>query len=44
MKEHVLNQKKAVVDEIKRHINDAKSMVIVDYRGLDVSEATELTE
>ena len=44
MKEHVLNQKKAVVDEIKGHINDAKSMVIVDYRGLDVSEATELRE
>ena len=41
MKEHVLNQKKAVVEEIKGHINDAKSMVIVDYRGLDVSEATE---
>ena len=31
MKEHVLNQKKAVVDEIKGHINDAKSMVIVEY-------------
>ncbi|MDU5363650.1 MAG: 50S ribosomal protein L10, partial [Finegoldia magna] len=44
MKEHVLNQKKAVVEEIKGHINDAKSMVIVDYRGLDVSEATELRE
>ncbi len=44
MKEHVLNQKKAVVDEIKENIQNAKSMVMVDYRGLSVSEATELRE
>lgn len=42
MKEEVLNSKKALVDEIKENIENAKSMVILDYRGLDVAEVTEL--
>lgn len=42
MKEQVLNQKKAVVDEIKNNIENSKSMVLVDYRGLNVAELDEL--
>ena len=34
--------KKLVVEEIKNHAKDAKSIVLVDYKGLTVAQATEL--
>lgn len=30
------------VDELKQHLSEASSMVLTDYRGLDVSELSEL--
>lgn len=38
----VLNRKKEQVEEIKEHIANAQAMVLVDYRGLNVAELTEL--
>lgn len=37
-----LDRKKLVVEEIKEKFEKAKSVVVVDYRGLKVEEATEL--
>lgn len=37
-----LDQKQSVVDEIKGYVEKAKTAVLVDYRGLTVSEDTEL--
>ena len=34
--------KKVVVEEIKAQAKDAKTIVLVDYKGLTVSQATEL--
>lgn len=42
MKDAVLKQKEAVVAEIEEKIKNSKSIVVVDYRGLSVSEITEL--
>lgn len=42
MKEATLNAKVAIVDEIKDLIGKSQSVVFVDYRGLTVSEVTEL--
>ncbi len=42
MKDHVLEQKQSVVAEIKGNIESAHSMVLVDYRGLNVEELTDL--
>lgn len=44
MKDHVLKQKESVVSEITKNIEESKSMVLVDYRGLNVEELTELRE
>ncbi|SDI06536.1 LSU ribosomal protein L10P [Alteribacillus persepolensis] len=38
----VIEQKQSVVQEIAEKLENSVSTVIVDYRGLDVSEATEL--
>ncbi|ADH97652.1 50S ribosomal protein L10 [Salisediminibacterium selenitireducens] len=38
----VIEQKKQVVDEIKTKLEESQSTIVVDYRGLDVSEITEL--
>ena len=38
----VIEKKNQVVSEIKEKFNEAKSIVVFDYRGLSVSEATEL--
>lgn len=38
----VLEAKKAVVSEIADKMKSAASMVVVDYRGLNVAQATEL--
>ncbi len=38
----VIEQKQTVVSEIKEKFDNAKSVVLFDYRGLTVSEATEL--
>ncbi len=35
-------QKKVVVEEIASKLKESKSTIIVDYRGLNVSEVTEL--
>ncbi len=42
MKEAVLKQKQELVSEIKEKIEKASSMVLVDYRGLNVEKATQL--
>ena len=42
MKEKVLEEKKQIVEEIKEKIENAQSVVLVDYRGLKVDEVTEL--
>ena len=34
--------KQPVIDEIKAYANEAKSIVLIDYRGLTVGEDTEL--
>ncbi|RLQ91773.1 50S ribosomal protein L10 [Falsibacillus albus] len=38
----VLEQKKQIVEEISEKFNSSVSTVIVDYRGLNVAEVTEL--
>lgn len=38
----VLEAKKQVVSEISAKLRDSKSTIVVDYRGLNVSEVTEL--
>ena len=38
----ILEQKAAVVSEIKKNFEDAKSVVLFDYRGLSVGEVTDL--
>ena len=38
----ILEQKSLVVDEIKGKFENAKSVVVFDYRGLSVAEVTEL--
>ncbi|RYL89911.1 50S ribosomal protein L10 [Sporolactobacillus sp. THM7-4] len=40
--EKVLEQKKKVVDEIAEKLKNSISTIVVDYRGLSVSEVTEL--
>ena len=42
MKESTLQVKVQLVDEIKGKIDNAQSVVLVDYRGLDVGQLTEL--
>jgi large subunit ribosomal protein L10 len=37
-----LEQKKQIVEEIKEKINSAQAIVLVDYRGLNVEQVTEL--
>ena len=39
---NAIEMKKAVVAEIKEKLVNAKSVVLVDYRGLTVAEVTEL--
>lgn len=38
----IIEQKASVVAEIKEKLENAKSVVLFDYRGLSVSEVTEL--
>ena len=42
MNQAVLEQKKQLVSEIAEKIRKAKSLVLVEYRGLTVEKATEL--
>ncbi len=42
MKEHTLQAKTQVIDEIKEKISSSQSMILVDYRGLNVAQLTEL--
>lgn len=37
-----LEQKRKIVDEISAYIKDAKALVLVDYRGINVKEDTKL--
>lgn len=39
---NVLEKKKQLVEEIAGKFNESKSTIIVDYRGLNVAEVTEL--
>ncbi|MBR7514135.1 50S ribosomal protein L10, partial [Mycobacterium tuberculosis] len=38
----IIEQKKQIVQEISDKLRESKSVVFVDYRGLDVAEVTEL--
>jgi large subunit ribosomal protein L10 len=38
----ILEQKKQIVEDIKKKISSASSLVIVDYKGLTVKQDTEL--
>lgn len=42
MKEKVLQEKRQIVEEIKEKVNKAQGIVLVDYRGLNVDELTQL--
>ena len=42
MKEHTLQRKQAVIQEIREHIEASQSVVIAEYRGLNVADVTEL--
>ena len=42
MKDETLQAKSKIVDEIKVKIEASQSIILVDYRGLDVSELTDL--
>jgi large subunit ribosomal protein L10 len=42
MMSSILDQKKQIVDEISDKMKNSVSTIIVDYRGLNVSEVTEL--
>ena len=42
MKEQTLQAKTQNIEEIKEKIGNAQSVVLVDYRGLNVEELTEL--
>ena len=42
MSEAAISAKSEIVSQIKDKLSRAKSVVIVDYRGLTVSEVTEL--
>lgn len=42
MKEQTLQAKAQIVEEIKEKISSSQSMVLVDYRGLNVAQLTEL--
>lgn len=42
MKESTLQAKVQLVDEIKEKIDGAQSVILVDYRGLNVAQLTEL--
>ncbi len=44
VREQVLSQKQAQVDEIKEKIEAAKSIVLMNYHGLNVGEVTELRD
>lgn len=39
---NVLEKKKALVEEITDKLNSSQSTILVDYRGLDVEEVTDL--
>ena len=39
---NIIEQKKQVVTELADKFRNSKSAVLVDYRGLDVAEVTEL--
>lgn len=39
---NAIEQKKQIVDEIADKLKNSKSTIVVDYRGLNVSEVTEL--
>ncbi len=38
----VLQEKKAIVEEIKEKVDKSEALVLVDYRGLNVDEITKL--
>jgi large subunit ribosomal protein L10 len=42
LKEKILQEKKQIVNEIKEKVDKSQGIVLVDYRGLNVEELTEL--
>lgn len=39
---NIIEKKKAIVEEITDKFNDSQSTILVDYRGLDVAEVSDL--
>ena len=42
MSKEALKAKKQIVEEIKQHYNDSKSVVFVNYQGINVAQDTKL--
>ena len=42
MNPNVLNQKKAIVEEVSSLLKDSGSVIVAEYRGLNVAEISEL--
>lgn len=42
MRDKILEEKKQIVEEIKEKVEKAQGVVLVDYRGLNVEELTQL--
>ena len=42
MNQNVLNQKKAIVEEVSSLLKDSGSVIVAEYRGLNVAEISEL--
>ncbi|MBC8588116.1 50S ribosomal protein L10 [Paratissierella segnis] len=42
MKDETLQAKSAIIEEIKEKIDNAESIILVDYRGLNVAQLTDL--
>ena len=42
MNQNVLEQKKAIVEEVSSLLKDSGSVVVAEYRGLNVAEISEL--
>lgn len=42
MRENIIQEKQKIIEEIKEKVNEAQAVVLVDYRGLNVEELTEL--
>ena len=42
MNHNILEQKKAIVEEVSSLLKDSGSVIVAEYRGLNVAEISEL--